>query len=125
MTLQTAALVALAAALGACARYLLDFFILNRVRGPFPVGIFIVNVTGSFALGVLAGLVGRGAAPEALSLVLGTGFLGAYTTFSAWMYESVRLIEEGVWGLALLNLLGSLLVGTLAAALGLWLGGLG
>lgn len=114
-------LVALAAACGAAARYTLDFFIVGRTKGAFPWGTFAVNISGSLALGFLVGLVLFQELPVSYRVVLGTGFLGAYTTFSTWMYESVRLLQGGEWGTALWNLLGSLGVGAFAAAFGLWL----
>lgn len=114
-------LVALAAACGAAARYTLDFLIVSRTKGTVPWGTFAVNTSGSLALGFLVGLVLFQELPLSYKVVLGTGFLGAYTTFSTWMYESVRLLQERKWGTALWNLLGSLGVGTLAAALGLYL----
>jgi CrcB protein len=114
----------LAGALGAASRYLIDFYLVSRVRGSFPVGTFTVNVTGSLALGFLAGLVLYRGMPVEVKVLLGTGFLGAYTTFSTWMYETARLVEEGAWRAALVNAAGSLLAGVAAAAAGLWLAAL-
>ncbi|MDQ3459255.1 MAG: fluoride efflux transporter CrcB [Deinococcota bacterium] len=116
--------IALAGALGAASRYLIDFYLVSRVRGSFPVGTFTVNVTGSLALGFLAGLVLYRGMPVEVKVLLGTGFLGAYTTFSTWMYETARLVEEGAWRAALVNAAGSLLAGVAAAAAGLWLAAL-
>ncbi|CAN5630628.1 hypothetical protein BH24DEI1_BH24DEI1_11970 [soil metagenome] len=112
--------IALAGALGAASRYLIDFYLVSRVRGSFPVGTFTVNVTGSLALGFLAGLVLYRGMPVEVKVLLGTGFLGAYTTFSTLMYETARLVEEGAWRAALVNAAGSLLAGVAAAAAGLW-----
>lgn len=114
--------VALAAACGAVGRYLLDYYLTARVGGAFPWGTFAVNVSGSFALGLLVGVALVHALPSIYTLALGTGFLGAYTTFSTWMVEVLRLLEEGAWKGALLYALGSLVAGTAAAALGLTLG---
>ncbi len=111
--------VALAGAVGAPARYLVDGIVQSRARGVFPWGTFVVNVTGSFLLGLLTGLAlhrGLGPVPQA---VLGSGFGGAYTTFSTFSYETVRLIEDGSIREAALNALAGLAVGLLAAALGL------
>jgi len=110
------ALLVLAGALGAVARYLVDFLVTARTKGPFPWGILSVNLTGSFALGLLVGSL-----PEPYTVLLGTGFLGAYTTFSTWMVDTVRLLEGGAWRAAGFNALGSLALGFLAAAAGLWL----
>ena len=82
----------------------------------FPYGTLVVNVTGSFLLGfALTFVTGRFAADTQLRLLLGTGFLGAYTTFSAFSYDTLVLLERGEQGLALLNSAASLL-GTVMAA---------
>jgi CrcB protein len=116
-------LVAMAASFGAAARHALDVRLMARRTGGFPWGTMAVNISGSLALGLLVGWVLTQGLPPALRLVLGTGFLGAYTTFSTWMFETLRLLERGERSLALLNVVGSWLAGTAAAALGLW-GGL-
>ena len=108
-------------AVGAPARYLLDGFVQDRVTGVFPWGTFVVNVSGSLILGVVTGLAlyhGLGPLPKT---VLAVGFCGAYTTFSTFSYETVRLLEEGSVGLAAGNALGSVAAGLAAAALGLGL----
>ena len=110
--------VAVLGAGGAWARFRLDGFISGRWPGSFPTGTLAVNVTGSFALGVLVGLSVTGD----LMLVLGTGLLGGYTTFSTWMFESERLGEHGEARLLWLNLVGSTLAGVAAAGLGWLLG---
>jgi fluoride exporter len=122
---MTLALVAFAAALGAAARFVLDQAVSRRLGDAFPWGTFAVNVTGSFSLGVLVGLVALRAVDPAYLVVLGVGFLGAYTTFSTWMVETVRLIEAGSVGRALWNVLGSWAAGTAATVLGLWAATLG
>ena len=102
-------------ALGALARFELDRAVSGRVRGSFPLGILVVNVSGAFALGLLFGL-----APGSAALVLlGTGFLGAYTTFSTWMVDSERLAAERRLKLGVLNVLGSMAAGLIAAGMGL------
>lgn len=116
---MTILLVALAAALGAVARYTLDYTIVARTGGHLPWGTFAVNISGSFAIGVLAGLVLSGLVPPAAQTPIGTGFLGAYTTFSTWMFETVRLAEQRAWRPAIANGIGSLLVGPVATLLGL------
>jgi len=113
--------VALAAAFGAAARYALDSCLSSRRVGAFPWGTFAVNISGSLALGLLVGWVLAQELSPAYRIVLGTGFLGAYTTFSTWMLETLRLIERGARGLAFLNLAGSWAAGTAAAAAGLWI----
>jgi CrcB protein len=111
--------VSLAGAVGAPSRYVLDVLVQQRAGGVFPWGTFVINTSGSFLLGLLTGLSlhhGLGTVPKT---VLGTGFCGAYTTFSTFSYETVRLAEEGAFFEAVLNALASLGVGLLAAAAGL------
>jgi CrcB protein len=106
-------------ALGAPLRYLVDAFVQERTPGVFPWGTFVVNVTGSLVLGVVAGLAryhGLGDVPVA---VVGIGLCGGYTTFSTFSYETLELIEEGSIGLAAGNALGGLAVGLAAAAAGI------
>jgi fluoride exporter len=103
--------VGLLGALGAWARFAASEWLAAVVPGAFPLGTFAVNVTGGAALGLLTGLdVGADAA-----LLLGTGFLGAYTTFSTWMVEATRLRDHRRADLMWLHLLGSI-ASCLAAA---------
>jgi CrcB protein len=111
--------IAVAGALGAPVRYLVDGLVQGRRAGVFPLGTFAVNVTGSFVLGVLSGLVLYHAFPTDSRVVLGTGFCGAYTTFSTFAYETVRLAEERTFGAAVQNALSHVAVPALAAAAGL------
>jgi fluoride exporter len=112
--------VALAGGAGAGLRYLLDRLIGTRGPGGLPLGILIVNVTGSFALGLLTGL-GTIVAPE-LAVVLGTGLLGGYTTFSAVSVDTVLLAERRRWRDAAANLLGTLVLAVAGAAAGIAVG---
>jgi CrcB protein len=114
--------VALAGGLGAVARFVVDGLVRTRASAAFPVGTVIVNVSGSFTLGLVTGLVLAHAAPDGLRLVVGTGFLGGYTTFSTASFETVRLVEQRRVGLALLNAAGTLVGTVCVAAAGLWLG---
>jgi fluoride exporter len=109
----------LAGAAGAVVRYLVDAATTERTDGLFPWGTFVINVTGALVLGFLTGLSLFHAFPRTPKVVLGTGFCGAYTTFSTFTFETVRLAEEDALGLALLYALGTLLVGAAAAAAGL------
>jgi CrcB protein len=113
-----------AAAVGAPLRYVVDGLVSDRVEGAFPWGTFLVNVTGSAALGFLTGLALYHAVPSAPKVILGTGFCGAYTTFSGFSYETVRLLEEGEMGQAFRYALGSVATCAAAAAVGLALAGL-
>jgi CrcB protein len=105
-------------ALGAVARFRLDAAVAARIPTTFPLGTLVVNLTGSFALGVIIGA----AVPHRLALVLGTGFMGGYTTFSTWMVESLRLGEGGDVESLLRNFWLSMLAGLACAAAGFYVG---
>ena len=106
-------------ALGAYARFAVGGWITARRSGAFPAGTFVVNLTGAFALGLLTGLSVTG---DAL-LVLGTGLLGAYTTFSTWMVEAQRLGEDGDLRVMVTYLAWSTIAGVATAGLGWAIGG--
>ena len=108
-----------AAAVGAVLRYVVDAAIIDRTEGLFPWGTFVINVTGSFILGMVTGLGLYHGLSTAPRLVLGTAFCGAYTTFSTFTFETVRLAEEGAGASAVRNALGTLVAGGIAAAFGL------
>ncbi|MFB8146134.1 fluoride efflux transporter FluC [Microbacterium sp. NPDC056003] len=112
--------VAVAGGAGAGLRYVLDRIIGTRGRGEFPLGILVVNITGSLALGLLTGL-GTVVVPQ-LAMVLGTGLLGGYTTFSAVSVDSVLLAERGRWRDAAADLFGTLVLCVAAAAAGVGAG---
>lgn len=107
--------------LGAGARYLLDGRIMRGRSGAFPLGILVVNVVGSFLLGLLTGLPH---VSPAWFAILGTGVLGGFTTFSTVAVETVLLAQRRRRDWAWANLLGTFLVCLVAAALGLMIGGL-
>jgi CrcB protein len=111
--------IAIAGALGALARYGLEGAVSRRSPGAFPVGTFVVNVTGAFVLGFVFTLMTERleTAPWLRSTVT-IGFLGAYTTFSTLAFESYRLGEDGAWALAAANVLGSMAAGLSAVYLG-------
>ena len=111
--------VLLAGACGATARYGLDGAVQSRVGGVFPWGTFAINVSGSFALGVIAGLALYQGLPDAPRAIVGSGFCGAYTTYSTFSYETVRLVEEGSRVTAVTNVIASTVAGVIAAAAGL------
>ncbi len=106
-------------ALGALGRFTIDGAVSARWPSDFPFGTLAVNLSGGFALGALVGL---GVTGDAI-LVLGTGLLGSYTTFSTWMFEAQRLAENGAWRRMWLNLVGPLVAGLAVTALGWLLGG--
>ena len=104
--------------IGAPARYLADRVLQARHDSVFPWGTFAVNMAGSALLGFLLGAQRHlGLPPAALALV-GTGFCGGLTTFSAFSYETLRLLEDGAIGEAGVNTIGSLAGGVLLAWLG-------
>jgi fluoride exporter len=104
---------------GALARFLFDAFVAERARGGFPWGTFAVNVSGALLLGLLVGLALRGSA----FVLAGAATLGSFTTFSTWMLETDRSVEDGQVPVAVLNVVVTLLVGAAAAELGRQLGG--
>jgi CrcB protein len=109
--------IALFGALGAVARFRLDGAVSARFPSDFPLGIMAVNLSGAFALGALNGA----AAPHRVLSVLGTGFMGGYTTFSTWMIETERLGEDGELLAAFANIAVSMLAGLGIAAVGFYL----
>ncbi|MBI4912327.1 MAG: fluoride efflux transporter CrcB [Acidobacteria bacterium] len=116
-------LVFLGGGLGSLARYALGIG-LGRWSQHFPLGTFAINVGGSFLLGLLFGITyAREFRHEReLSLFLGSGFLGGFTTFSTFELEGYSLLAAGHPGAALLYTVGSVAAGLAAAALGAWLG---
>jgi CrcB protein len=110
---------AVAGAIGAPARYLLDGFIQQRTQRQWPLGTLVINVSGSFLLGFLTGLLLYHAFPRDLEVVLGAGFCGSFTTFSTFTFEMARLAEEGAWRQAGAYAVLTAGVGLGAAALGL------
>ncbi len=108
-----------AAGTGAPARYLIDGWVQDHTGGAFPWGTFVVNISGCLVLGLLTGLGLHHGLGSTIRTVLGTGGMGAYTTFSTFTFETVRLAEEGSFNEAVGNVVGSLLVGLAAASVGL------
>jgi len=103
---------------GALLRFLIDGLIAARLGRDFPLGTFVVNMTGAAVLGLLSGL---GVGGDRL-LLAGTATIGSYTTFSTWMLESQRAVEDGELAGAGGNVLLSLVVGLGAVALGRFIG---
>jgi CrcB protein len=118
MSIWTWVGVALLSGIAAIGRFLVIALVSSRGRGSFPLGTFAVNMTGALLLGLLTGLAVEG---DALVL-LGAATLGSYTTFSTWMLESQRLVEDGEIPVAVINILLSLAIGVGAVALGRLLG---
>ena len=109
--------------LGALARYGVGLLVGRFFRGDFPLATFLINVSGSFALGLFATMgAERLAIPPAARLLVATGFLGAFTTFSTFEWETHRLAESGARGQAAVNVVASVAAGYLAVRLGATLG---
>ena len=114
MTIWTWLGVAVLGGAGAVGRFALDRFIGARIAGELPCGTFAINISGALVLGLLDGLALHGDA----MLLAGTAAIGSYTTFSTWMFETQRLTEGGEFTAGLANVVGSLLAGFAAVALG-------
>ena len=110
-SLVLAFLAAVAGGLGAALRFLIDMSIPAKARASFPWGTWLINITGSFVLGLVAGpLTGAVWGP-----IFTVGLLGGYTTFSAASLETVSLAEDGRWGAALFYGRGTLAICVVAA----------
>lgn len=114
MTPLVLLLAAAAGGAGAAARYVLDVWIGRLAGTRFPWGVFVINLTGSFLLGLVIG-----ALPTAASFVVGSGFLGGYTTFSTAMVDTIALWRDGERPASVFHAGGMLVLGVLAATAGL------
>jgi len=112
--------VALGGALGSLARYFVAGAVQSAAWSGFPWGIFVVNISGGFIMGVIVelGALKFHLVPEAFLTV---GILGGYTTFSTFSLDSVLLIQRGAWGAAAAYMVGSTMLSVLALFAGLWL----
>jgi CrcB protein len=123
--LQKIILVGLGSALGGNARYWLGLWIQRRWGTSFPLGTFVVNITGAFVLGLFISFIVEKLDLQYTSksrLFFAVGFLGSFTTFSALEYETFALTETGSFLLAAINAFGSLFVGFISVWLGMILG---
>ena len=114
-------LVGLGGFIGANARFVVARLVGALFETRFPLGTFVINVSGSFLLGVLGTLVAQKVMPnsESMRLALGVGFLGAFTTFSTFEFETHALFDDGSWLTATTNIFASLFVGLLAVRAGI------
>jgi CrcB protein len=123
MTAAALVLVAVAGGVGAVLRLLVDTAVTaaraRRRARSFPLGTVVVNVSGSFAIGVVAGLTVAAAVPAEVTALLATGLLGGYTTFSAASVDAVRLAQDGRRTAAAVYAVGLVAASAIAAALGL------
>jgi CrcB protein len=115
--------IAVAGGLGALARYYMSG-LAHRVLGDgFPYGTLVVNLLGSFLVGlVMQAGISTDMVPRGLRLALTLGFLGAFTTFSAFSYETMGYLEDGAWLMAAVNILANVVPGVIAVFLGVLLG---
>jgi CrcB protein len=114
-------LVGLGGFIGANARFVVARLVGAAFETRFPLGTFVINVSGSFLLGVLGTIIALKLMPssEAMRLALGVGFLGAFTTFSTFEFETHALLEDGSWLLATANMFASLFAGLIALRAGI------
>jgi CrcB protein len=116
-------LVVIGGGAGSLARYLAGTAIMNWSGGRFPLGTLLVNVSGSFAIGLLMTLFTERFVPHPnLRLLLVVGFLGGYTTFSSFEWETFRAVRDGAGWAALANVFASVLLGFAAVWAGAMLG---
>jgi len=116
-------LIGLGGFVGAIARYLVDARVTAWTGGSLPWGTFVINISGSLAVGLLFALViERTALPAEIRGPVMIGFIGSYTTFSTLALESWRMIEDGAWLYASANLVGSIMIGVVAVVAGVALG---
>ncbi len=106
--------------IGGNARFILARWVGGMVEGRFPLGTFLINVGGSFVLGLLGAILAQRALPnsDALRLAIGVGFCGGFTTFSTFEFETHALFEDGAWLTAVTNMFLSLFAGLVAVRLG-------
>ena len=114
-------LIGIGSFVGGNARFIVARWVGGMIDARFPLGTFLINVGGSFALGLLGGLLAQRAVPhgDALRMALGVGFCGGFTTFANFELETLALIEDGVWLTAVANMLLSLFAGLVAVRFGL------
>jgi CrcB protein len=122
MTLELYIMVGAGGFVGAPSRYLVDRAVNRRIESDLPWGTFLVNVSGSFILGLLTGLSLSNHLPPVGKALLGTGFCGAFTTFSTFSFETIRLLEVGQLLEAALNVVASVAIGFLGALAGFLIG---
>lgn len=124
MLAEPAVLIGFGGILGANARYAVSVWAARRIGTSFPYGTLIVNLTGSLLLGFMStAIVVRIASEPEVRLLVSVGFLGAYTTFSTFAFESVGLIRRGAYALAAANVLVSATLGVVGAWVGALAGG--
>lgn len=117
-------MVMLGGATGSLSRYLVGTAIMNRMGGRFPLGTVFINITGSFLIGFIMTLLTERLNPHPnWRFLLVVGFLGGYTTFSSFEWETLGLVRDGGWWLGLINAAGSVVLGYISVLLGAVLAG--
>jgi CrcB protein len=115
--------ISIGAVLGANARYLIGGWVADRMGSTFPYGTLIINASGSFLIGlILAAVSERALTPWWVRPTFAIGFLGSYTTFSTFSYETLSLVQSGSWALATVNVFGSVMGALAGVYLGTVLG---
>ena len=117
--------ISIGAVLGANARYLLGGWLLDRMGAEFPYGTLLINVSGSFVIGLVYVLIEKHGAPDWVRPLVIVGFLGAYTTFSTFSLDTLAMAERGAWLAAGAYIVGSVTASLAAVWLGVTLGGAG
>lgn len=112
--------VGMGAWLGGVSRYYMSRLLAAKMGTLFPYGTFFVNVLGCLLIGFLSALAAKrvGFFPPELRLLVAVGFIGAFTTFSTFGYETIQMVENGSWAMAATYVVGSVVVGLLAVYLG-------
>jgi len=105
--------------IGGIFRYLLSQFIQARFLSAFPYGTLFVNIIGCFLIGLVFGLADRGNLTQEWRLIIATGFIGGFTTFSAFSNETVSMLRDGQLGYALVYIIASVVLGLMATFIGI------
>jgi CrcB protein len=118
----TTCLIALGGGVGAALRLALNGAVHRHVRPNYPVAMTIINVFGSFVLGLVSGLAAGRVIPEQWSLFIGVGLVGGFTAFSTTSFQTLRLLQQRRAWLAVANSFGMIALAVIVAGLGIWLG---
>jgi CrcB protein len=117
--------ISIGAVLGANARFLVGGWVLDRLGAEFPYGTLLINLTGSFAIGLVYAIIERHGAPDWVRPLVIVGFLGAYTTFSTFSLDALGLAERGAWLAAGAYIVASVVASLAAVWAGITVGGAG